>query len=268
MKPLLRTLASLMLSLAAFLSLVIVMQTAQAQSFPALTGRVVDAANILSPAQEVSLDAKLTRLEQQSHRQLVVATIPDLQGYEIADYGFRLGDHWGIGDKQRDDGVILIIAPKDRRVRIEVGYGLEGILPDIIAGRIIRDSIVPHFKQNDYPGGVSAGVDAISKVLMLPPDEARKLADQAKKQEQEKQSGGNGQVLFVGLFILFFFILPMLMRGRRGRAYRGGIAPVILWGPGSGGGWGSGGGGSNWSGVGGFSGGGGGFGGGGASGGW
>jgi uncharacterized protein len=258
----------MMLRFLALILPLVLTHTALAQSFPALTGRVVDAANILSPAQEVSLDAKLTRLEQQSKRQLVVATIPDLQGYEIADYGFRLGDHWGVGDKQRDDGVILIVAPEEKRVRIEVGYGLEGILPDIVAGRIIRDSIVPHFKQNDYPGGISAGVDSISKVLMLPPDEARKLADQAKKQEQERQSDGNGEVLFVILFILFFFVLPMLMRGRRGRAYRGGIAPVILWGPGGSGGWGSGGGGSNWSGGGGFSGGGGGFGGGGASGGW
>tara|TARA_R110000782_G_scaffold78276_3_gene154968 strand:- start:13739 stop:14497 length:759 start_codon:yes stop_codon:yes gene_type:complete len=236
-----------------------------AQQFPALTGRVVDAANILDPAQEAALDAKLADLEKQSQRQLVVVTISDLQGYDIADYGFRLGDHWGVGDKERDDGALLIVAPRERKVRIEVGYGLEGVLPDILAGRIIRDVIIPRFKANDYPGGIAAGVDAISKLLLLPPEEARKIAEQA---QQETQRGDQGApMLFVIFFILFFFVLPMLRRGRRGRAYRGGIAPVVLWGPtiggsshrSSGGGWSSGGG---------FSGGGGSFGGGGASGGW
>lgn len=238
-----------------------------AQSFPKLTGRVVDDANLLTPAQEVSLEAKLTRLEQQSKRQLVVVTIPDLQGYDIADYGFRLGDHWGIGDKDRDDGALLIVAPKERKVRVEVGYGLEGVLTDAVSGRVIRNDIVPRFKQNDYPGGISAGVDAIVNILLLPPDEARKLADQAAQEQQA--SNDNGDAVFFVIFILLFFVLPMLIRRRRGRAYRGGIAPVILWGPSSGGGsrWSSGGG-SGWSGGGGFSGGGGGFGGGGASGGW
>ncbi|MCH4151757.1 MAG: YgcG family protein [Sphingobium sp.] len=238
---------------------------AQAQQFPQLTGRVVDAANILSPAEEVSLDAKLTRLEQQSQRQLVVVTIADLQGYDIADYGFRLGDHWGIGNKERDDGALLIVAPNERKVRIEVGYGLEGILPDVVAGRIIRNDIVPHFKQGDYPGGISAGTDGIIKILMLPPDEARKLASQAKKDEESGTQ--NGQVLVAIFLIFMFIILPMLLRGRMGRAYRGGALPVILWGPGLGGNGGGGGGGWS-SGGGGFSGGGGGFGGGGASGGW
>lgn len=252
-------------------SLLLCAGPAQAQQFPQLTGRVVDAANILSPAEEVSLDAKLTRLEQQSQRQLVVVTIADLQGYDIADYGFRLGDHWGIGDKARDDGALLIVAPNERKVRIEVGYGLEGILPDVLAGRIIRESIVPSFKQGNYPGGISAGTDAIIKILMLPPDEARKLAEQAKREEESGTQ--NGQVLVAIFLIFMFIILPMLLRRGLGRAYRSGIAPVILWGPsiGSGGGsrWSGGGGGGGWSsGGGGFSGGGGGFGGGGSSGSW
>jgi uncharacterized protein len=242
-------------------------QVAGAQQFPALTGRVVDAANILSPAQEISLEAKLTRLEQQSQRQLVVVTIADLQGYDIADYGFRLGDHWGIGNKERDDGALLIVAPNERKLRIEVGYGLEGVLTDALSGRIIRNTIVPHFKQGDYPGGIAAGTDEIVRVLMLPPEEARKLAAQA---AQEQQGGEEqGQVLVAIFLIFMFIILPMLLRGRMGRAYRGGALPVILWGPGTGGGsrWGGSSGGG-WSSGGGFSGGGGGFGGGGASGGW
>lgn len=238
---------------------------ANAQQFPALTGRVVDAANILSPAQEISLDAKLTQLEKQSQRQLVVVTIADLQGYDIADYGFRLGDHWGIGDKERDDGALFIIAPNERKLRIEVGYGLEGILTDALSGRIIRNTIVPRFKQGDYPGGIAAGTDELVRILMLPPEEAKKLAAQA---AQEQQGGEDkGQVLVAIFLIFMFIILPMMLRGRAGRAYRGGALPVILWGPGIGGGGRSGGGGWS-SGGGGFSGGGGSFGGGGASGGW
>lgn len=241
---------------------------AGAQQFPALTGRVVDMADILSPAQEISLDAKLTQLEKQSQRQLVVVTIADLQGYDIADYGFRLGDHWGIGNKERDDGALFIVAPNERKLRIEVGYGLEGILTDALSGRIIRNIIVPRFKQGDYPGGIAAGTDELVRILMLPPEEARKLAAQA---AQEQQGGEEkGQVLVAIFLIFMFIILPMLLRGRAGRAYRGGALPVILWGPGIGGGgsrWG-GSSSSGWSSGGGFSGGGGGFGGGGASGGW
>lgn len=251
-------------ALLALLALVTAAAPSRAQTFPELTGRVVDTANLLSPEQEKAIDDKLAALEAQSQRQLVVVTIPDLGGYEIADYGFRLGDHWGIGDKERDDGVLLIIAPNERKVRIEVGYGLEGIMTDALSGRIIRNDIIPRFKAGDYPGGISAGVDAIVKQLTLPPEEARKIAEQA---GQTESGNGNAGALFFILFILFFFVLPMLMRGRSGRAYRRGAAPVILWGPMIGGLGGSRHSGGGWSG-GGFSGGGGGFGGGGASGGW
>jgi len=260
----LRALAAALLVLAAALA---GPGMSRAQSFPALTGRVVDAANLLTPAQESAIEAKLADLEKQSQRQLVVVTIPDLGGYDIADYGFRLGDHWGIGNKERDDGALLIVAPKERKVRIEVGYGLEGVLTDALSARIIRNSIIPRFRDNDFPGGIEAGTDAIVRLLLLPPEEARKLAEQA--QREEKSSGGGGEILFVILFILMFFVLPMFLGRRGGRAYRRGIAPVILWGPGlGGGGWGGKGSGGGWSGGGGFSGGGGGFGGGGASGGW
>ena len=238
-------------------------QGASAQTFPRLTGRVVDEAKLLDPAQKAAIDGKLAALETQSQRQVVVVTLADLQGYEIADYGFRLGDHWGIGDKDRDDGVLLIVAPNERKVRIEVGYGLEGILPDALAGRIIRNQVVPRFKANDYAGGIEAGVDAIIAQLQLPPEEARALANQA-KEAARNENDGNGNALFFILFILMFFVLPMVLRRWGGKRYRYGAAPVILWGPGIGGRSSRGG----WSGGGGFSGGGGSFGGGGASGGW
>ena len=244
---------------------------AGAQSFPKFDDKgVVDAANILDPAQEQALSQKLIAQKQASGRSLVVATIPDLQGYDISDYGYRLGRAWGIGDKN-NQGVLLIIAPNERKVRIEVGYGVEGILTDALSSQIIRNAITPRFKAGDMAGGIDAGVDQITSLLALPPDQARARAAQAEAEARQQDSGGGGILGFwIIMFFVFFVLLPLLSRARGGKRYRrGGGAPVILWGPGMGSGWGSGGGGgSSWgSGGGGFSGGGS-FGGGGASGDW
>jgi uncharacterized protein len=253
---------------------------AYAQQFPKLTGRVVDQANILGAGDEAALTQKLQGLEQASSRQLVVATVADLQGYPIEEYGYRLGRAWGIGQSEANNGTILLVAPNERKVRIEVGYGLEPILTDALSSLIIQNRILPRFKAGDYPGGINAGADAIIEQLQAPPEQAEQRALAANQQQRARQSesGGSGggsifPLLFWG-FILLFVILPMFRRGRRGRRYRrrGGL-PIVIWGPGTGGGWGSGGGGfggfgGGGGGFGGFSGGGGSFGGGGASGGW
>lgn len=230
-----------------------------APNFPALSGRVVDAANILPPDVETRIDQKLAALETQSRRQLVVATIPDLQGYDIADYGYQLGRAWGIGSKEKNDGALLIVAPKDRKLRIEVGYGLEGTLTDGLSSLIINQTIVPQLKAGNMPGGIEAGVDAIVTQLSLPPEEAQKIAAQA---NQAPADSGDGWVplVFFGFMFLSFFVLPML-RGGSGRRYRSGGFVPIVWDSGSGSG-------SGWGGGGGFSGGGGSFGGGGSSGSW
>ncbi len=247
---------------------------AHAQKFPPLTGRVVDGANIIPDGDEAALTAKLAGLEKDSGRQLVVATVPDLQGYPIEDFGYQLGRTWQIGEKSKNSGALLLVAPNDRKVRIEIGYGLEPIVTDIFSGIIIRSKILPAFKANDYPGGINAGVDALVTQLTLPPDEAAARAKQMATQQAQQAQGDSGGAALFWLFIFFFFILPMiwpLIFGRR-RGRRFGSAPVIIWG---GGDWGSGssgggfgGGGSSWGDGGGFSGGGGSFGGGGASGSW
>ncbi|MGD9470556.1 MAG: YgcG family protein [Novosphingobium sp.] len=229
-----------------------------AQEFPALTGRVVDAANIIPPDVETQLDAKLAGLESQSQRQLVIATLPSLQGYEISDYGYQLGRHWGIGDKERNDGALLIVAPNERKVRIEVGYGLEPVLTDGLSHLIIQNDILPRFKAGDMPGGIVAGTDAIITQLTLPEDQARQVAASA---SATPESGIPLPMIIWLLFFFFFFVLPIIRRVRGGRAYGGGAGPVIVWGGGS----------SSSSGGfsgGGFSGGGGSFGGGGSSGSW
>lgn len=288
---LLRTALTLLLAmlLAMLLALPI---AAQAQTFPKLSGRVVDAAHLLNPEQVAQLTQLSEDIEKVSSRQLVVATVPDLQAYDIADYGVGLIRHWGIGQKGANNGIILIVAPKDRKVRIEVGYGLEPIMTDAYAGLIIDNVILPKFREGDMAGGIMAGASAIGDQLRLPMENAEQRAKTAVEQGKEtrrKRSGGIG--IFVGLFwafVVFAILMSVIFgRGRRGRRYRGAagdVGEILLWtainaamnsrgggsswggGGGGGGGWGGGGGG--WGGGGGFSGGGGSGGGGGASGSW
>jgi uncharacterized protein len=260
------------------LALFAIMGSAHAQTFPALTGQVVDQANLLDPNQEAELTAKLQALQTQSNRQLVVATLSSLQGYDIADYGYQLGRKWAIGqdgkgESEKDNGVILIVAPNERKVRIEVGYGLEPVLTDGLSSSIVRNDITPRFKAGDFPGGINAGVDRIATQLTLPPEEAAKIAAAASAAAKKQASGSDrpniGTILFL-LFLFFFVIIPIMRSFSKGgrRYHDSGIGPVIIWG---GNDWGGGGGGSSWGGgggFGGFSGGGGSFGGGGASGGW
>ena len=270
MQPM-RHLAAVQWLLALLLALALAPSAQAAPTFPPLAGRVVDAANVIPPDVEARLDQKLAALQTQSGRQLVVVTLPDLQGYEISDYGYQLGRAWGIGSKAKNDGALLIVAPKERKLRIEVGYGLEGVLTDGMSSLIINQQIVPKFKAGDLPGGIEAGVDAIVHQLTLPPEEAQKLAAQAQQQAGQDSSGGGFPVAFVILFVLFF-VLPMFRGLRGGRRYGGGlgsaIAPVILWDALSHSGRGGGGFGGGGFGGGGFSGGGGSFGGGGSSGSW
>lgn len=244
-----------------------------APTFPKLTGRVVDGANILSPATEQALTAKLQALETSTGRQLVVATVPSLQGLEIEEYGYQLGRAWGIGSEKTDDGAILLVAPAERKVRIEVGYGLEPVLTDTLSSVIIQSAILPKFKAGDMEGGIVAGTDAVIQQLALPDDQAKAVV--AQTAEQPESSRGGSPIPFLIIIAVFWVVVALLRGGRRGRRGRGGgvgdvLTGVVLgsllggrdhddWG-GGGGGWGGGGGG--------FSGGGGSFGGGGSSGSW
>ncbi|WP_379548964.1 TPM domain-containing protein [Qipengyuania sp. DSG2-2] len=246
-----------------------------AQEFPELTGRVVDAANIIPDGEEAALVQRLEQLEAQSQRQLVVATVPSLQDYDIADYGYRLGREWELGDAERNDGAILLVAPNERKVRIEVGYGLEGIMTDALSSIIIQNDILPRFRDNDYPGGILAGTQAIATQLELPADQAVQVAREAGEARESEGGFPIGSIIWLG-FMFFFFILPMFGKGRRYRSGRGVVGDIILWEAGKAIARGASGGGSSWGGGGfggggfggGFSGGGGSFGGGGASGGW
>lgn len=247
---------------------------AAAPTFPPLTGRVVDDANILSPQTEAELTAKLEALEKSTGRQLVVATLPSLQGYEIEDYGYQLGRAWGIGQKGTNTGAMLIVAPTERKVRIEVGYGLEPILTDALSSVIIQTAVLPKFKAGDLEGGVKAGTDAVIQQLSLPDEDAKAKAQEAfqvSEDAAEKSAGPSPILLLLVLFVVIVILSQVFGRRRRGRG-GGGLGSALPWivlngmmNGGRGGGWSGGGGGG---GGGGFSGGGGSFGGGGSSGSW
>jgi uncharacterized protein len=240
-----------------------------APKFPPLTGRVVDDAKLLSPQAEQKLTDDLAALEQKTGHQVVVATIPDLQGYPIEDYGYQLGRAWKIGDEKRDDGVVFLVAPNDRKVRIEVGYGLEPVLTDALSSTIIQAKVLPAFRSGNLEQGVVDGAEAVIQQLSLPEDQAKAAAAQPVQAEPAHTSRGHIPSFLVLLFV--FWIITSVLRGLGGRG-RGGLwwLPFLFLNSGGGrGGWSGGGGGfSGGGGGGGFSGGGGSFGGGGSSGSW
>jgi uncharacterized protein len=253
--------------------------SAFAAELPALTGRVVDDANVIDAATREQITQKLAAFEAKSSDQVVVVTVPSLDGEEIEPYSNRLYRSWALGQKQENNGVLLVVAPNDRKVRIEVGYGLEGTLTDLLSKLIIENAVIPGFRSGDYSGGISKGVDGILAVLS---GDAAELEARAKRNVQEPTSDVDWVMLiFVMIFLFMFFsgiILPAVVTsfGRKiapGRyEWLGMIFDIGSRGGGGwssgGGGWSSGGGGwsSGGGGGGGFSGGGGSSGGGAASG--
>ena len=152
---------------------------AGAQTFPKPAGRVNDFANVIDPATEAEINARLDQLEQKTSSEIAVVTIESLEGVSVEEYANRLFKEWGIGQAKQDNGVLVLVAPNDRAMRIEVGYGLEGVLPDGLAGEVIRDQFTPKFRNNDYSGGVRDGVtrviDIVEKHQILTPEELAKF---------------------------------------------------------------------------------------------
>jgi uncharacterized protein len=277
--------------------LLAVLTSAWGQDFvpvPALKARVTDLAHTLTPDQSAQLEQKLAAFEARKGSQIAVLIVPTTKPEEIEQYSIRVAEQWKVGRKGVDDGAILLVAKDDRALRIEVGYGLEGALPDVTAKRIVSDIIVPHFKTGDFYGGIDAGVDAMIKVV----DGEQLPAPPPAQRPFENIDGGKLHSLFIIGFILVF-VVGGILRSALGRlpaaGVMGGILGVIAWfiassliaagvvaiiafvftlaggsagRGGLGGGWGGGGWSGGSGGGGGFSGGGGGFGGGGASGRW
>lgn len=271
-------------SLVAVLWLLCVPWAAAEVAVPPLKARVTDLTGTLQPDQQAALEQTLQAFENKKGSQIAVLIVPTTQPETIEQYAIRVADAWKLGRKGVDDGVLLLIARNDRKLRVEVGYGLEGAIPDAVAKRIVSEIITPHFKQDDYFGGIRAGVDRIIKVI-----EGEPLPE---KKSSRSQDGSGGDWLAIG------FVLAVVVGGAMrallgpfvGGLVAGSVAVVIAWllfaslmmalvaglfvfiftllGRHGGGGWSSGSGGWSGGGGGGFSGGGGGFGGGGASGRW
>jgi uncharacterized protein len=245
-----------------------------APTFPQLTGRIVDEAGLLTPEDRSAIEAELKALEEKSTDQLTVVTLPSLQGYEIEDYGYQLGRHWGIGQKDKNNGVLLIVAPNERKVRIEVGRGLEPIVTDLMSKIIIENAVLPEFRRGNFSAGIRAGVRDVTATLL---GDAEEVKARARGLDQ-----GDGPD-WIGLLMIAFWIAIIVYivyaqsryaaqspqtlgrdQRQRRRARDGGL--VVFpggasdnWGSG---GWSGGGGGGGWSGGGGD------FGGGGGSGSW
>ena len=237
---------------------------AASPNFPKLTGRVVDQAQIISAEDEARLVKQLADVEGQSTEQIVVVTLNSLEGYPIEDYGYQLGRHWGIGQAGKDNGVLLIIAPNERQVRIEVGRGLEGNLPDALAGLIIQRRILPHFKKGNLVAGIFVGVkDIKASLLGLQQEVALRASKPVAKIDPLLP-----WIFFAFWLVPFIYLISSLARDRQvgGRVPGGVVIVPVDYGTSS----------DGWRGTGGFrrprsggfSGGGGSFGGGGASGSW
>lgn len=273
-------------SLIAVLWLLCAAWAAAEVAVPPLKARVTDLAGTLQPGQQAALEQTLQAFENRKGSQIAVLIVPTTQPETIEQYAIRVADSWKLGRKGVDDGVLLLVARNDRKLRIEVGYGLEGAISDAVAKRIVSEIITPHFKQEDYFGGIQAGVDRIVKVV-----DGEPLPE--KESSRSKGGGGiSGDSLAIG-FVLAVVVggaLRALLGPFVGGLAAGSVAVVIAWflfasvlmalvaglfvflftllGRHGGGGWSSGGGGWSGGSGGGFRGGGGGFGGGGASGDW
>jgi uncharacterized protein len=228
--------------------------------FPTLSGRVVDEANILDEATRATLTQKLADLEAKTTDQLVVVTLKSLQSTSIEDFGYQLGRQWRIGQKDKNNGVLLIVVPAEHRVRIEVGYGLEGSLTDAVSRLIIENGIVPRFRANDFAGGITRGVDDIISVLTGDAEEWKQRAAQRPDTVTTSPSTKSDSIWTVIVIVLIIVIVVVICATLLGALCD--VILTILSIASSGGGRGSS------SGGGGFSGGGGSFGGGGASGRW
>jgi uncharacterized protein len=236
-------------------------------TLPTLTGRITDEASLLKAGDRAIIEAELAELEQKSTDQLVVVTLNSLQGHSIEDFGYDLGRAWGIGQKGKDNGILLIVAPNERKVRIEVGRGLEPIMTDAMSRIIIENAIAPQFKRGDYPAGITAGVRDIKDVLLGDAEAVKERALGPRRTD----SPDTMQIILlifwicVVLYILYAVYRSAMSAQNVAAGRRAGKSILV---PGDSGGWSGGWSGGGNGGGGGWSGGGGDFGGGGSSGSW
>ena len=187
------------------------------RDLPSLNEPVIDQANILSPAEKQAISQRILNLHNAGKGQVGVVIVPTTGQEDIFDYSMRIADAWQLGSAKRDNGLLMTIAINDRRIQILTGYGLEGVLPDIVAGRIINDKITPYFKQAQYAQGIDSGLTEIERILNLDPEIAAQAADELKeRQEQAYQAQKASKATFSSvLFIIVAGVIASMIFGRK-----------------------------------------------------
>src|SRR5437773_2763595 len=189
---------------------------------PPLRGRVNDYAGMIPADRARALEDRLARFETETGHQIAILTIPTLEGDSLEDFSIRVAETWKIGKKGFDNGAILLIVRDDRRLRIEVGYGLEGVLPDAIANRIITEIIVPRFRENDYSGGIEAGVNAILQVT-----KGEKLPERARTRTRSNASRASSLLTALTITAILALFIGMMERWLIGGVFGGAAAGLV-----------------------------------------
>lgn len=206
---------------------------AQAAMPPRPAGPIYDGANLIPDQQEAAMDARLRDYNAKTGNAVIVATVPSLDGDSIEPYAAKLYETWGIGGKERDTGVLLLVAPNERKVRIEVGYGLTPYITDILSGRIVRNEITPRFKEGDMAGGIEAGVNAIVTQLDRSPEDAKAIAEAAAAAEKARQSDSTpsiaGIIFWIVLIVFFALVFGRRNKGQRRSGFGSAVGNIILW---------------------------------------
>ncbi|MBD0443153.1 TPM domain-containing protein [Acinetobacter nosocomialis] len=199
------------------------------RGLPTLNQPVIDQANILSEAEKQQLNQKILNLYQQGKAQIGIVIVPTTGQEDIFDYALRVGEKWQLGSSKRDNGLLIAVAVNDRRIQILTGYGLEGVLPDIVASRIIRNQITPYFKQAQYAQGLNAGVDEIGRILNLDPEVAQQAAQDLKERQHQaaEEQQAKQTTLTMALFILIAGIVGSFIVGRPLSASTAGVAAAV-----------------------------------------
>lgn len=199
------------------------------RGLPTLNQPVIDQAKILSPAEIQQLDQKILNLYQQGKAQIGVIIVPTTGQEAIFDFALRAGEKWQLGSAKRDNGLLIAIAINDRNIQILTGYGLEGVLPDVVLSRIIRNQITPAFKQGQYAQGISAGLDEITRIVNLDPEIAQQSAQELKERHERalQQQQAKENTMSMALFILVAGVIGSFVVGKRLSASTAGVAAAV-----------------------------------------
>lgn len=187
------------------------------RDLPSLNEPVIDQANLLSPAEKQQLSQRILKLYNEGKGQIGVVIVPTTGQEDIFDYSMRVAEAWQLGSAKRDNGLLMTIAVNDRRIQILTGYGLEGVLPDIVAGRIINDKITPYFKQGQYAQGIDSGLAEIERILNLDPEIAAQAAEELKERHEQAYKAQQASQATFGtvIFIIIAGVVASMIFGKK-----------------------------------------------------